>query len=365
MLRKDLYNSHAIGAVSNAEELKIMDFTMNLEILRGCRHTCSGCFVNRVNKVSESELSMALKMAREFSELGLRFKECVISPTDFFSAANTQSILLNPTFQELFKFHNYTNLTCTGYFEKLDISDIERVFDIIDDPKLFRDDMHFEFFVPLNAQKILDADTQYEDNHFKILEWFENNTPRLIDWSFATNIYNDPILINNYAELTTIIRDKYNTIIEFLPSFFRTNDHELIKKSLKIWSDFTSKAFTHENRSKILFTASDLYHAGSNQFTLNFKDNNVYLSPFIYEQILYQNDMMHIKDVSVDGITNKIKELQLQQYKFSEKTNECNDCQFLATCVGRNILSIMEYENINNCIYDRKTLDLFNRFDFK
>jgi MoaA/NifB/PqqE/SkfB family radical SAM enzyme len=358
MIPENLYKENTVAKVKQFSDYNELGVTINVEALRGCLHSCTGCFVNRVNNYNEHDIVLANQIAKGFADKGFRIKEVVLSPTDPFSAVNTVEILESKLWSNMFSYDPDTLFVSTAYFEKLEITKLEEVFNVFKNSKNYAKDLTFEFFVPMNPTKLIDRDPEYTEQIDKVLTWFREECPYYVDWAFATNVYDSAYLRDNFMELTDIVRDKYDTIIEILPSFFRSNDNELVKKSLKTWGDFSKEVITKDTYRKILWTCGDKYHATSNQITVNIRNGKCYISPFVYEQILYENESMLVEPTT-SAIIKKVEELTEQQYRFAEKHEPCNDCSFLAACVGRNILNILEYERMDGCIYHRPVLDFF------
>lgn len=360
MIEEDLYNKMSNAEITSVFDNDKMDFVINLELLNGCVHSCTGCFVNRRNEIVVADVKKALKLAKELTKKGLRFREVIVSPTDFFSATNTEDILLNEDFQAMLRLNDKTRITTTAMFDNTKLSTVKRIFDILDNPAYFRRDMIMEFLVPMEASKIVEDDVDYFNKHMEIIDYFKNHTTKVVDWSFVVNVHHDQILINNFELITTIVKDKYNGIIEFLPSFFRTGNTDLIIKHLEQWKEFLSNTVNYENYQKLMVTIADLHHNGFNTIVMNYRKGNLYVSPFIYEQILMTDDNMLLDDTDVDKVFDKLGELTADQYRYADKTDECVYCEYFNTCVGRNVLSFMESKNITKCIYPKEVLDLYS-----
>jgi len=361
MIEEDLYEKMSNSEVKTVFDNDKMDFVINLELLNGCAHACTGCFVNRKNEIVATDVKKALKLAQELTEKGLRFREVIISPTDIFSATNTNDILLNDDFQAMLKLNDKTRITTTAMFNGTDLSDVKRVFDILDNPDYFRTNMIMEFLVPMEADKIVADDAEYFNKHMEIINYFKESTPKVVDWSFVVNVHHDDILIDNFEQITDTVRNKYEGIIEFLPSFFRTGNTDLIIKHLGQWKEFLSNTVNRDNYQKLMVTIADLHHNGFNTIVMNYRKGNLYVSPFIYEQILMADEEMLLDDSNVEKLFDKLGELTADQYRYAHKTEECGTCEYFSTCVGRNVLSFMESKGITQCIYPKDVLDLYSK----
>ena len=225
---------------TNIDNINSMDFVLNLDLLSGCAHFCDGCFVNKKNDVTNWEeiLDHALEVATGLSQKGLRFRELILGPTDFFSAANTIQLLEHPKFQKLFTLHEKTRITAACIFTDLDREIFLKIFEILDNTELYREKMILEFLVPLDTKSMVLDDPRYIEQNKWALDYFLNKTPKIIDWSFVININNNELLKDNYQQVVSSIKENFNTILEFNPGFFRTNNNKLIDKHLSYWKSF-------------------------------------------------------------------------------------------------------------------------------
>lgn len=337
-----------------------LDFVLNLEVLNKCKHSCLGCYVNRRNSVDDVDLNTALKLAQDLSAKGYRFREVILSPTDIFSCDNALEILKDPAFQELMRIHPKTRITTTAMFENLDTARFLEIFDVLDNPEFFKPDMILEFLVPMNVQKMLAGDIQYLDDHQRALSFLKNNTLKVVDWSFVVNVHHDQDFIDNFDELTAIAKNDFDTIIEFLPSFFRTGKDHLIADSLETWKQFLSKAVTEDNYRNVMLTIADKHHNAENTLVLNYRKNELYISPFIYEQIVHSHESLKVTSKTAEAAIQRFYETQSEQYGYAvESTTECASCQYLNTCAGRNVISFMAMNSISSCIYPKDVLDRY------
>ena len=153
-------------------------------------------------------MDVALELAKDLDHKGMRFREVILSPTDLFSAKNSLQILTDPRFQRLLQIHPKTRITTTAMFENLDWDNWLAVWKVLDNPLYFRPDMIMEFLVPINPEKILSRDPEYYAQFKRALEYMEFQTPKEVDWSFVINVHYDPMIAENYDELTRIAKEE-------------------------------------------------------------------------------------------------------------------------------------------------------------
>lgn len=358
-IEPNLFELQSTPNVAAGWDEETMDFVLNLEVLRDCVHSCPGCFVNRRNDISDVNLDAALALATDMTSAGLRFREVIISPTDIFSASNALDVLNDPKFQQLMQIHPKTRITTTAMFHDLNWEQFIDVFKILDDPEKYRPDMIMELLVPLDIDLLLSGDEAYYRSFSRALYFLKNETPKIIDWSFVVNVHADAQMIVNYDEITRIVKTQFDTVIEYLPSFFRTGKDDLIAAHLDTWREFLQTTINESNYKDMMLTIADPDHNASNTIVVNYKKNKMYISPFIYEQILFEYPMMET-GITASDVMSKVTELETQQFQYVSKTDECGKCSYLTTCVGRNVLNFMEAKNISACVYPKEILDLYS-----
>lgn len=338
---------------TNLDNIHSMDFVLNLDLLNGCVHLCDGCFINKTKIVTdwESVLEKALEIANGLSEKGLRFREIILGPTDFFSANNTADILLHPTFQKLLRIHEKTRITASCVFDSINKSHFQELFGILDNTDLYREKMILEFLVPLNTAKMVNRDPDYIADNKWVLDYFQNKSPKIIDWSYVININNNNLLKENYSRVVDTIRTEFNTILEFNPGFFRSNNNKIVDRNLSYWKEFLQDILSGKDVSHLCLTNLDKHHNTVNTVCLNLIDGGVYFSPFIYEQIIETSKTFAIDKLDGESILAKHEDLQRKGYEYALKTKDCSDCGHLTACVGRNVLNFMEEKQKKDCLF--------------
>lgn len=341
---------------TNLDNVHSMDFVLNLDLLNGCVHLCDGCFVNKTKVVKDWEevLENALKIATELDAKGMRFREVILGPTDFFSATNTAQILKHKTFQKLLAIHEKTRITASCVFENLNRDNFLELFAILDDKANYREKMIMEFLVPLNTAKMVARDEKYMADNKWVLSFFQDKSPKVIDWSYVININNNQLLQDNFHGVVEMIKTEFNTILEFNPGFFRSNNNKVIDKNLSYWKGFLQNTLAGRDVTQIHatnLTNVNKLHNTVNTICLNLFEGGVYFSPFIYEQIIDTSEQFKLESFDGAHIIGRHLELQQRGYDYALKTKECADCGHLTACVGRNVLNFMEETNKVECLF--------------
>ena len=195
------------------------------------------------------------------------------------------------------------------------------------------------------------------------IETFKNSS---LDFeiSMATNIVQgvEGIL---YAAID-YVRDRYETVIEVLPSVVRSFNHSA-KHGDKLfeWNDMLTRlaADPHRFKNKFHFLQGDVSHKAFHYSVVSLHQGNMYMSPFIYENAqLHTNDFVVLKENSlVDSILNKKQEIVNSQIKKSVD-KECGSCKYLNICANRMVPMIMDtvFDGRKECILNKDVIGLYD-----
>lgn len=374
MLENDFYEKQ-----STTDRHDIFDFVVNLEVLQGCSHSCAGCFVNLENPNAQVEtvLTNALKFGTHYVEHGARFREIFIGATDIFTARNSEEILRNPLLHKMTHLKGSGDvltsgntvgdqnlgLTTTAVFDGIELDNVKRIFDILDNHGFYREKMTVEFLIPVNIKKVLDQDAKYIEDHQRVFEFFANETPKHVIYSFANNIFNNRFLKEDgaYEKARDLIKENYNCILEHNPSFFRSGKASNIGTNILAWKDILELQLTDENWKETHLTATDLHHNSVNTLGVHFTKTEAYLIPFIYENIFLEREKFLIKDATNPLLASeKYAQLMGDGFKYASDCTDCSNCEMLVACVGRNVQNVMEEFGMKDCVFPKQFREKFN-----
>lgn len=318
---------------SGPESLSLKDQTkfdvlIQIEVLSGCQHSCTGCFVNKHNPADLAQplLEEAKRLADGVKSTGLNLREFVIGPTDFFSASNTQDVLNHPLTQEIMKEHTNARIAAPAKFDLASMDCFEEMFSILDDEDKFRPEMIIEFITPIESPDKMVNDKEYFDDIMKKVEFFKHNTPKQMDWSWtlqSSTILSDKITKEDYNRVLDKAIDEYGTILEMNPAFARAPAHKQ-KENLFAWNNFLSSVIDEDNYDKATMSMANLYCNSMNfiGLTVLMGENGpeTYLNVMLHEQAFFTNNQRtNVTGLSFDEILNRRNELILEGiHKFSE-----------------------------------------------
>ena len=184
--------------------------------------------------------------------------------------------------------------------------------------------------------------------------------------SMATNIVDG--IENIIFDAIDLVRDKYETVIEILPSVVRSFDYSP-KHGEKLfeWNDMLTKLSENSARFKSIFhfLQGDVSHKAFHYSVINIHNGRIFMAPFIYENGQIYNEAFLI-DVEKGGdIVDHIlsyKEWIVNHQINNSKLTECHSCKYLNICSHRLIPRVMEtvFQNRKECILNKDVIALYD-----
>ena len=168
------------------------DVLIQMEVLAGCDHGCLGCFVDKNidPDMNQAIIDRAKELADGVKRTGLNLREFVIGPTDFFTAENTKSVLNNSVVQDIMREHTGARIAAPAKFDKVSMEKLKEIFAVLDDEDKYRREMIIEFIMPIGCVAEMLDDDDYYNEVMKKVEFFKNETPKQMDWSWTLQASN-------------------------------------------------------------------------------------------------------------------------------------------------------------------------------
>ena len=320
-------------------------FSVNVEFLDSCDFHCPGCFVKRRNAYTEEDLARLEDLGRQLHDGGFEADEILLGPTDLFGCGNALEILNEPTFQQVFAHFNALTFTSTL---QSDSAHIHEVMELIRDK--YGSNAYIEIIVVFDMEAYTRNDIQY-------ISTFERNLELVKDANiiFAFNIHDsehfDP---EGYRRISNTVNTKYNSHLKMVPSFFRSQKTSLILKNLAFWN-LTMLA---NESNDILNNMIDPHFGGFTYYVYSYKNGELYSNPYIYDFNFEDNESLrvpHNGNFEISELFAHQQQLTVNQYLFTHRTDSCDTCPHLASCVGKNVLTFMENRDITSCFLPNKT----------
>lgn len=350
------------------------DVLIQMEVLAGCDHGCLGCFVDKNidPDMNQAIINRAKELADGVKRTGLNLREFVIGPTDFFTAENTKAVLNNSAVQDIMREHTGARIAAPAKFDKVSMEKLKEIFAVLDDEDKYRRDMIIEFIMPIGRVSEMLDDDDYYNEVMKKVEFFKNDTPKQMDWSWtlqASNVVGKKIDKETYNRIIDKSVNEYETIVEMNPAFSRARNQLIKRHNLFAWNDFLGKVIDEKNASETVMSMANLYCNSINFIGLTIVPGEngptTHLNVMLHEQAFFlENKNLDVTGLSFEEILQRKNELVLKGINKSSQVKDCSDCQFAIACANRLVFEAQDSLNVNGCVMNKEVLDLYNPYDF-
>ena len=342
-----------------AEEIRIR---INCEFLHKCEFACAGCYVNRRSSNFDTrKLEILSNTVDMFRQNGARFDEIILGPTDFFAAENTEALFKEKLFTDIFKDGDVV-LTLLTTLQSDDETILERITAVND--TLTHPDQEIEALVVFDLQRVINEDMEYVRELQHKLRLLDRFVPA-VDYALQMNIQ-DTTKLGGFtlASITTFVREHFDTIVEFNPSFLRTGKKKIVDGILDSWNSMLEEQINESNKDDITYTMANPYHAGFNEITYNFHDGDLYMCPFIYENVFDKDERFKVSKSNGDFYTwedfiNHDQHAKITQFSYTGETDDCAYCPYVMSCISKHVLYYMHVHKLKGCMISRPTTALY------
>jgi hypothetical protein len=300
------------------------DVLISVELLSGCNHGCIGCFVDKhqPEDLAQPLLEEAQRLSDGVKKAGLNLREFVLGPTDFFSATNTTDVLNNSITQDIMREHTNARIATPAKFDFVNDVTFKEIFKILDNPDNYREDMIMEFIMPVENPETMINNGEYFDAVMRRIDFFKNNTPKMIDWSWtlqSSSLLGKKISKEQYNKMLDKSLNEYGTILEMNPAFSRAPAHKQ-KENLLAWNAFLSRVIDDKNFDKVTMSMANLNCNSMNFIGLTVvmgKDGpETHLNVMLHEQAFFPtNERTNVTGLSFEEILDRRNDLILDGIK--------------------------------------------------
>ena len=310
---------------------------LQMDVLDGCSHSCSGCYVNRRNnRPTDSDLRSFKEHVDDITSQGILVDEILVGPTDFLSSENFYEFMSNKDFLDTVN----KNSPILAFVTTLKTKSTKPITDFCNFiTKNINTDTEIEIGIATQPKDI--RDINYISMVKSQLKMISDHLSHDITYTFILNIDNYEI---DYEDLNKHVVDTFDTTIDLIPSIARSKNKEKILTKISSLNDFYNNLEIDNHANNIMVDHS---HSGMNFKVLNFKKGLWYISPFLYENMAIYDDRF-----AVDSFID-VHERFMTQYS---TTAECRSCLFLNSCASRGIILLMEFLGETKCISPKENL---------
>lgn len=350
------------------------DVLINVEVLSGCNHKCTGCFVDKHADPSTTDaiLAQAKYLSDEVKKSNLNLREFVIGPTDFFTADNTKYVLNSKITQSIMRDHENARIATPAKFDLASDDSFKSIFSILDDSSKYRDDMIIEFIAPIESPDKMLNDKDYFRNVMNRVEYFKNQTPKKMDWSWtlqSSSILGNKITKEEYNQILDKSLNEYKTILEMNPAFARAPKNK-IKDNLLSWNNFLSSVIDKDNANKATVSMANLYCNSMNFIGLTVlpgKDGpETFLNVMLHEQAFFTNsEKLNVTGLTFEQILDRRNELILEGINKLSEHPLYKDTKYVIALANRLIWQAIEAMELkeDESILPMDVLAIYNPFE--
>jgi hypothetical protein len=296
----------------------------------------------------------------------------VIGPTDFFTATNTEYVLNDSVVQEIMREHTGARIAAPAKFDKVSMDKLKQIFAILDDEDKYRREMIIEFIMPIGRVGEMLDDDDYFNSVMEKVEFFKNDTPKQMDWSWtlqASNVVGKKIDKETYNRIINKSVNEYETIVEMNPAFSRARSQLIQRHNLFSWNEFLGKVIDENNANETVMSMANLYCNSINFVGLTIVPGEngptTHLNVMLHEQAFFlDNKSLDVTGLSFEEILERKNQLVAKGINRSSQVKDCADCQFAVACANRLIFEAQDSLNVNGCVLNKDVLEHYNPYDF-
>lgn len=349
----------ASGTLSSASHFYL---NINFEVLNGCKLKCPGCHVDK-----NGQRAFSLEDFENFDHLMIDLQKSLykpfiafVGPTDFLSADNFIETFTDEDFKEI--MHNFKRLSLqTTYLESKNMEAAAAVL------REHYSDMEIEINLVVDPAKIMD------DNYLAMIARNKGNFLSLMRRddvrSFGImNVYNYdqtkiPELLRDYDFMHGRVAHLFETTIDYNFSFGR--NPEISNEEFIALTNRIKDLFNHSLSSEISDDQTTYLRFSFGRLTdslierqYNYRNGKIYYSPLLYERFVsFRTDFeVPLVTFTAAEIEQFEMQVQMQQYSRAAEKDECEQCPFLASCIDRGILMLMDTFGSKSCLVAKKAL---------
>lgn len=343
------------------------NFVLNItfELLKGCVFNCRGCHVNKDGQeaFSESEAERFFGLLDSFMEGGYRPFIAFVGPTDFLVAENTLSVLKSPRAKEILRefkrlsfqstFLNIEKAQSVAQVLKEHYADREIEVNLVVDPSRIMDKRYLQI-LEKNKNIFLDLLGRDDVRAFGIMNVYDYDQTKLAD------------MLKDYEFMHNQVEDLFETTIDFNFSIGRKpnlQSEEFLGAVERVKELFNQSVVTDEKAQYLRFSFGKLTDSLIEK-QYNYLNGDLYYSPLLYERYASFDEAFKIP---MQG--NSAQDVELfenikisEQYKAASEMDECENCEFLGSCVDRGILFLMKNYGVKKCVVAKEALKVVNNF---
>ena len=338
IIKNNLY--HALTTETTTKPVSAVK--LQLDVLDGCKHQCPGCFVHRRGNSSDAQqFKDAIKFVDDISSRGILIDEIIIGPTDFLSSENFYDVM--PHLVDMINEHS----PILAFITTLIDDELKPWVEWLGENINLNTEIEIGIAIdPFKFQNQIN----YAENIKRKLNYISDNVEHDVVYTFLLNIKDYGL---DYKTLHDEVVNSFTTTIDFIPSVSRSAKPHVTLATIDKFNEYFDILAAGTRINNIMVDHS---HAGMNYTVLNYKKGNWWLSPFLYENMVVEDDIFKIESF------DDVEPIMSSQFNRAKGT-ECETCPMLFSCYNRKIILLRDYLGVDRCIAPKDNMinNLFNR----
>lgn len=334
-------------------------FNLNLEVLKGCGFSCTGCTIEKnlaPLDISDEDVKDLLSLLEELKQNDFRMLELKIGPTDLTSADNGFAVLEHPAIRKIADYYRVITVNMAMLNDNYLVEIAERL-DVLAAGK------YVNLGIPITLKNA--CNEKWMGILRKRLVYFRS----LLKQAKFTRVY---VTVNveeeNLAQFNDLsfskLRDMdlgegFDKVIEF-PFVSARKDLddimaiEKFKRDLKVFADFTkTKVHTHEFVPLI-----PGYMEG---YEYTYRTDSLYSTIVLVENLTIFKDAFKLKKPwSAESIVADREESYLRILEDYSDHPQCGTCCYFDNCARCDVQRLMEVTHSKTCL-----IEMHNRWDLQ
>jgi len=349
--------------MSNYKSKNLVD--INLEVLSGCKWSCSGCNVNKtdINGFVDQDFERLMNLFEDLKINNHVLMNLSIGATDFMTARNSHEIFTENLIPMLDQFRNIL-LNTTFQSDKTTIQDWALKLKPILKGK------RVKFAIPMEPEFLGNR------QHIRLIkekkEFFQSFLPET-NFVVVNNVVNyyqfqkkfDPFV--NYHEFSELFAQRWGAgHLDLVVSEGRLPlnilaNRDKLQLMIRSLNKLFEKFVVDEKSSLVNFTYGKRYEGYYKDYI--YKNGNLYMSVFLGEPMaIFEEDagLGSTAEWNFKSIVDFENKTMLDSLEYMAQTTECMQCEYASNCLGRRLIYLMKKLDVKDCLAPKRGFKAVN-----
>lgn len=166
----------------------------------------------------------------------------------------------------------------------------------------------------------------------------------------------------NHSEILATLENNLEDLFDIAIDYLDNQAIDNLDRQLESWKQFFENSTQNLDIKNLTLPFAEKNKHDLGRIALLIQGDNLYHMPKLYRLIPHGYDFLEIQEIEEKGITGKRDELLTKQLLYAGSTHSCAQCNNLISCVGNYVLSLMEDQQLKDCVFPLelvKKLEIF------